>query len=318
MKKSLGIIGCGAVTQKQYVKVLSMFTDISVDGVFDISTELSTLVADLLGAKVMSKQQLLNECEIIVIATPPSTHYELIKDALQPGKKVICEKPFVGTIKECDELVALAKERSAELYVAHFRRTFPSVQLAKSIVKSKIMGEVTGIEVYEGGKFSWITKSGYVYKDPFGGVLFDTGSHTIDMALFMANIDTMDINLKVLSIKKDKAEPAHDIAANLQLETKQGDIDLKIKLSRRLLLSNKIRINCQHGFIDVPAATMSDYIRIGSKTSSTVVYTNTKYADLMDCFAMQFKDMFYDVKDSVYDAKRFINLTKILETIANN
>jgi len=317
--KSLGIIGCGAVTQKQYAKVLGMFhEDVSIDYVFDLNDELAALVAQQLGAKAVTKELLLSKSDIVVIATPPQSHFELIKDALKPGNKVICEKPFVGSIKECNELIALAKERKSELFVAHFRRTFPSVKLAQSIIKSKILGEVQAIEVYEGGKFSWITKSGYVYKDPFGGVLFDTGSHTIDMALFIANIDTIGLEPKVVSIQKDKDEPAHDITAKLKLTTATSSIDLKIKLSRKLLLSNKIRITCQNGFIDVPAATMANYIRISSPISSTIVYAADKYDDLMDCFAMQFKDMFFDVKDSVYDASRFINLTKILEIIAKN
>jgi predicted dehydrogenase len=316
--KSLGIIGCGAVTQNQYVKVLGMFHDVSVNAVFDINTELANLVARQLSAKVVTKQELLEKSDIIIICTPPSTHFGLVQEALAPGKKVICEKPFVGTVKECIALSDLALKRDAELYVAHFRRNFPSVQLAHSIIKSKVLGDVKAIEVYEGGKFSWVTTSGYVYKDPFGGVLFDTGSHTIDMALFMANLDTVNLIPQVVSIVKDKPEPAHDITANLKLNMADSVIDLKIKLSRKLLLSNKIRIICSNGYIDIPAGVAADHIRISGQSGSTVVYSAIKYDDLMEPFAMQFKDMFYDVKDSVYASSRFVNLTKILETIANN
>ncbi|WP_259067296.1 Gfo/Idh/MocA family protein [Mucilaginibacter sp. X4EP1] len=316
MSKSLGIIGCGAVTQNQYLKALGMYHDIAVKYVFDINQELAHVMAAQFGANVVTKEELLSNSDIVVIATPPSTHFQLINEALKKGNKVICEKPFVGSVADCKELIKVAAAREAELYVAHFRRTFPSVQLAQSIIKSKILGNVLGIEVYEGGRFSWQTQSGYVYKDPYGGVLFDTGSHTIDMALFMANIDTGEFEPEVISITKDKSEPSHEIAAELKLKSSAYDINLKVKLSRKLLLSNKVKIICENGYMDIPAG-MANYVRIGSKLSSTVVYSDTKYDDLMDCFAIQFNDMFYDKPESIFSAGRFLNLTKILEVIAN-
>jgi predicted dehydrogenase len=316
--KSLGIIGCGAVTQRLYVKALSMYNDISVDAVFDIKPELAALVAGQLSATVVTKEELLAKSDIVIICTPPSTHFNLVQEALTQGKKVVCEKPFVGLSKEAVFLADLAHQRGAELYVAHFRRNFPSVQMARSIIKSKVLGDVKAIEVYEGGKFSWVTASGYVYNDPFGGVLFDTGSHTIDMALFMANIDIADLSVEALSIIKDKPEPAHDINANLKLHANDATIDLKVRLSRKDLLSNKVRIICSNGYIDVPAGIAANYIRITGQSGSTIVHSGTNYEDLMDCFASQFKGMFYDTVDSVYAASRFINLTKVLEKIAND
>lgn len=317
MSKTLGIIGCGAVTQSNYAKVLNLYRDINVKYVFDINTELAEQVAKLFGATVIAKEDLIKHSDIIVIATPPSTHYALVKEALIKGKKVICEKPFVGNTKDCEDLIKTAADAGAELYVAHFRRLFPAVTVARSIVCSGLLGNITSIEVYEGGRFSWKTQSGYVYKDPYGGVLFDTGSHTIDTALFIAGIDTIEMSSTVVKITKDKEEPAHDIDAKLKIATTTGDIDFTVKLSRRVLLSNKIRVVGENGFIDIPAG-MSSFLRLSSKNSSTIIYSDIEYPDLMDCFAVQFKEMFYDVKNSIFDASRFVNLTKVLETIAGN
>jgi predicted dehydrogenase len=317
MQKKLGIIGCGAVTQSNYVKVLKLYHDIDVKYVHDLNENLANDVASQLGAEAVTKDYLLANSDIVIIATPPSSHYPLIKDSLKKGIKIICEKPFVGKVSECQDLVKLVSDVDAELFVAHFRRLYPSVVLARSIVKSGVLGDIKSIEVYEGGKFSWTTQSGYVYKDPYGGVLFDTGSHTIDMALYIACLDQIELTPKILNIKKDKEEPAHDVEANLALETQFSKIDLKVKLSRRLLLSNKVRITGENGFIDVPAV-MTNHLRMGTEKSSTVVYSDINYDELMDCFAMQFKEMFYDKEDSIFEASRFTNLTKVLELIAQN
>lgn len=317
MDKDLGIIGCGAVTQRNYVKTLPMFSDIKVKCVHDIDDSLSKLVAKQLDAKATTKEELFDKCKIIIIATPPSTHFSLVREALSMGKRVICEKPFVGNVEEALGLLDIAKKSNSELFVAHFRRLYPSVQLARELVDSGVLGQIVSIEAYEGGRFSWKTKSGYVYKDPYGGVLFDTGSHTIDMALYIAKLDSMEMLASLSSIRKDKVEPAHDVEANLVLNSPIGEVDFRIKLSRRQMLANKIRITGTNGFIDIPTL-ISNYVRLGSKNSSTVLYSKVNYEDLMDCFALQFKYMFYDVIDTTFNGLRFVNLTKILEIISKD
>lgn len=316
--EKIGIIGCGAVTQNSYSKALSMYQNVSVTYVFDTNSVIAQEVALIFGASSVSKELLLENSDIIIIATPPSSHHSLVKEALEKGKKVICEKPFVGTFDESVDLINTSNRYNAKLFVAHFRRCFPSVQLARSIVKSGILGAIKSIEAYEGGHFSWQTKTGYIFKDPFGGVLFDTGSHTVDMALHIADLDVISFDTTVLSVKRDKAEPAHEIEAKMKLiKDDNSEIDFVLKLSRRSALANKIRVTGTNGYIDIPVA-MANYIRLAGKQSSTVLYSNVKYNGIMDCFAMQFKEMFDDTEDSIFKASRFSGLTKVLESIATN
>lgn len=320
MLKSVGIIGCGAVVKNSYVEALGKHKNISVDYVCDLNEALANEIAGLFNAKAVTKDVLLQHSDIVIIATPPSSHYSLIMDSLRDNRKIVCEKPFVGTIKECNELVAAAKKANSELFVAHFRRSYPSVLLAQSLIKSNIIGKVTGIEVYEGGKFSWQTQSGYIYKDPYGGVLFDTGSHTIDMALFMTGLDSEEVfESKIKSLKKDQPEPAHHVEAELELLTKNSVIDFKLKLSRRTILSNKVKIIGETGSIDI-SVQLTNYLRLtGSNGLSTIVHSpNTQTILFNDCFTTQFKEMFYDNSDSIFVASRFKNLTSILEVIAGN
>ena len=51
------------------------------------------------------------DIELVYIATPNSLHYAQTKAALLAGKNVLCEKPFVPTVAEADELI----EREAPL-----------------------------------------------------------------------------------------------------------------------------------------------------------------------------------------------------------
>jgi predicted dehydrogenase len=312
----LGIIGCGAVVQKNYVKALSLYPDIDVACVNDLNPAAAAKLAASSGAAISSLEKIKEECTIVVIATPPSSHAALVEEMLVSGRTVICEKPFVGTKSDAEHLTRLTEERSSELFVAHFRRCFPSVRLARSLMESGILGPVTGVSAYEGGRFSWESESGYVYKDPYGGVLFDTGSHTLDMLLYVACLDSGTLETKVTGAERDCPEPSHDLEARVALTREGREIAGHFKFSRSLATANKIRVDCQNGFVELPAG-MANYVRLGKPGGrSVIVFARESYGDLMDCFALQFRQMFYPDAERTFAAGNFINLAAVLESLS--
>lgn len=56
--------------------------------------------------------------DCVYVASPNSLHYGYVKKALLAGKHVICEKPFVGSAAEAEELFALASEKGVFLMEA--------------------------------------------------------------------------------------------------------------------------------------------------------------------------------------------------------
>ncbi|MEG1846920.1 MAG: Gfo/Idh/MocA family oxidoreductase [Lachnospiraceae bacterium] len=45
------------------------------------------------------------EVDIVIIATPPSTHLQILKDCLQHKKHVLCEKPITNTMEQAEQFV---------------------------------------------------------------------------------------------------------------------------------------------------------------------------------------------------------------------
>ena len=141
---------------------------------------------------------LIQHANAIVVTTPPHTHADLIRKSLRPGKIVLCEKPFTTSYRDAVDLANEATSTGALLYVGHFRRNFPQVQLARSLVELGVVGEITDMFVSEGGRFTWKAVSDYIIRDEHGGVLWDTGSHALDMALFASCLDGWpDCDVKV-------------------------------------------------------------------------------------------------------------------------
>ncbi|CAN1556580.1 MviM Predicted dehydrogenases and related proteins [Spirosomataceae bacterium] len=311
-----GIIGCGAVTQKSYISNLPRCGKIVISYLFDTNIEMALKAAKGTDIEAVSLNELKKKSDIIIIATPPSTHFELLKDVLVEGKMVICEKPFLTNAIEVQEVLEIAKKYNSQLYVAHFRRCFPTLKLANELISTNILGEVKGISIFEGGKFSWHTESGYVFSDKSGGVLYDTGSHSIDMALYVTSLDLQTISkVHINTITRDKVEPSHEIKAALKLELESNKaVDFNFMLSRYGVLSNKIKIECENGYLEIPI-DMKNYIKIGRNDKFTILYTKEKYENLMDCFAIQFDEMLNDDINDKFKAYRFSNLVKILETV---
>ena len=60
--------------------------------------------------------------ELVVVNTPNHTHYDFTKQALQAGKHVLVEKPFVARSSQAQELIDLASSKNLKLTVYQNRR----------------------------------------------------------------------------------------------------------------------------------------------------------------------------------------------------
>ena len=88
--------------------------------------------------KMLDNEQL----DFVVVATPTKYHYAIVKNALNKGINVFCEKPFVLNVKEGEELVQLAAKNKLVNQVGyhnHFVGTF--IEL-KRLLKEQIIGDV--------------------------------------------------------------------------------------------------------------------------------------------------------------------------------
>ena len=285
--KSLGIIGCGSVVRNFYVPFIRNFQEIKLKYITDINSGSAEELASILKCKFIPLEKLIEKSHVIIIATPPSTHYKLIKSSIKKNKTIICEKPFVSSLSEAKELIDLSKSMNVRLYIAHIRRCFPSVTLAKSIVETGIMGNLKEISLQEGGKFNYESKSNYVYENKLGGVLLDTGSHTIDTALFLTNLHNTNIdNININNFWVSSKEPSHEIKVKLSLKSTTIAVNLNIHLSRLKVLANKICLIYENGEINIPTE-FSNYIKVTGGSGSSRIYSNEPYSDFMDMFPIQ-------------------------------
>mgnify|MGYP000462869825 FL=1 len=80
--------------------------------------------------------------QAVAIATPAETHANLVREALLAGKDVFVEKPLCLLVKEGEELVTLARERSRILMVGHLLWYHPAILKLKELIDSGELGRI--------------------------------------------------------------------------------------------------------------------------------------------------------------------------------
>ncbi len=115
--------------------------------------------------------------EAVAIATPPRTHYELVRSALEMGKHVLVEKPLATTASDAARLVDLAKQVDRVLMPGHTFIYSPAVNKIRELIASGQMGDVY-----------FITSSrmnlGRYQSD---GVISDLAPHDLSILLYWLN-----------------------------------------------------------------------------------------------------------------------------------
>ena len=82
------------------------------------------------------------DIKCIFIATPPTTHYELVRKAIENNKNVYVEKPMTTSSVEAEKLIKIAKEKSVNLMVGHTFEFSPAVEKIEEIIKEGILGDI--------------------------------------------------------------------------------------------------------------------------------------------------------------------------------
>ncbi|MGX5715898.1 Gfo/Idh/MocA family protein [Arthrobacter sp. MAHUQ-56] len=125
------------------------------------------------------------DLDLIVLGTPPHTHYGLAATAIAHGLHVVVDKPFVPTSALGEELVSRAADGGVLLSVFQNRRWDADFLTLQKVLASGALGDVRSFE----SRFEWWRPEGFGnWRDTVslaegGGILNDLGAHLIDQAV---------------------------------------------------------------------------------------------------------------------------------------
>jgi predicted dehydrogenase len=314
---SVGLVGCGAVVHSNYAKTLLGREAYRVRYVCDTDSSQAASAAALFDAEIVPLEGLADRAEAVIISTPPSTHSALVRSCMRPGRTILCEKPYMTTHEDALEVCESSLACGARVYVGHFRRLFPQLMLARQLAALGAIGDINAFSASEGGRFTWKAVSNYTTQDPTGGVLWDTGAHTLDMALFASGLDSCrDLSVKEIRVEKDKAEPSHDFRAAFVVSAEEREVDGRVHVSRREALPNLIEITGSRGHLAFVTG-LDDRVRLTTASGTTVLRAERSYIELMECVDLQVRRILLSEDAESFAVENFVGQIGLIEALAN-
>jgi predicted dehydrogenase len=243
----LAILGCGAVTEMAHLPAIARTRGPRVTLLVDINAERRDRLAASFGvantaSDVAGKWDLFDAA---IIALPHAMHASSSIDLLAHGKSVLVEKPMAITVAECDAMINASKQSGAVLAVGLMRRFFWSVRFAKTLIQEGVLGQVQSFDFREGMIYGWPVASDFFFRKASagGGVLIDTGAHTLDSLLHLLG-DFADVEYF------DDAEGGVDANCLLNLRLKSGVSGI-VELSRTRKLRNTGIVRGERGILEI-------------------------------------------------------------------
>lgn len=135
-------------------------------------------------------QKLLNDHNInaIYLGLPNHLHKDWIIRCAQAGKHVLCEKPFVISIAEANEVIETIKDTNVICMEALMYRSHPVIKKLQEIIQSKILGEV---KLYNATYTAHIVD---VANPIAGGSIRNLGCYLISLVRLLANAEPISIS----------------------------------------------------------------------------------------------------------------------------
>ncbi len=134
---------------------------------------------------VTSYEELLedDQLELIVVNTPDATHHEYSKMALEAGKHVVIEKPFVMHTAEAEELIEISKKKGKMLSVFQNRRWDGDFMTVKKVLSNNLLGRMVSFESHFDRYRNFIQPDTWKEEPIIGAeIVYNLGAHMIDQA----------------------------------------------------------------------------------------------------------------------------------------
>ncbi|MGE0502664.1 MAG: Gfo/Idh/MocA family protein [Rhizobiaceae bacterium] len=180
-KLGVGVVGCGNISAA-YFRLAPLFKGIEMRACADVNHEAAKARAKEFGVRADTVEGLLKarDIDIVVNLTVPIAHYAVSKAALDAGKHVYSEKPFVLSLKDGLDLKKRAEKKGVRVGSAPDTFLGGAHQLARNLIDSGKLGRITSgtCHVMSHGMEHWHPNPDFFFQAG-GGPILDLGPYYI-------------------------------------------------------------------------------------------------------------------------------------------
>jgi len=208
--------------------------------------------------------------DLVTVATPNATHYEITKAFLEAGFHVLCEKPMTMTVEQGEDIVRTARAAGRICAVNYCYSAYPMVRQMRAMVRAGEIGKVRLVVTnFSHGHHGDATDADnprvrWRYDPAMAGVsgqFADCGIHALHMASFIVGDE----------VEKVSADFASTIASRVLEDDAMVNFRMAGGTVGRLWTSS-VAIGRQHGF-DIQIFGETGGMRWASEQPNQVYYT---------------------------------------------
>ncbi len=210
-KIRVGIVGCGAITQRRHAPEYAANPDAQIAGFYDADpARAGELVARYGGKAYGSVDELIaDEIDAVSVCSPNATHADVSVRALESGKHVLVEKPMALSLEETRRMIGAERASGKILMPDHNQRLIPTHLKARELLKDGAIGKPLFYQCNfkHSGPENWSinnTNSTWFFSKVQArfGVFGDLGSHKIDLIRFLTGMEITDVFATLMTLDK--------------------------------------------------------------------------------------------------------------------
>jgi len=187
----LGIVGCGKVTTMFHLKSIKEVEEVTVTAVADLDRARMEDVRRKAGAErgYTDPKELLAdpEVEAVAINTPPRFHEDLVLEAIEAGKHVLCEKPLAQTIEGCKRIGDAQRGTGLVVLPVHNYAFTPCLVTAQELIEKGEIGALQGIDIrFDNNLWSYGAKTDFRTRETHG-IVEDILPHALSVVQVLSD-----------------------------------------------------------------------------------------------------------------------------------
>ncbi|MEM6430244.1 MAG: Gfo/Idh/MocA family oxidoreductase, partial [Deinococcota bacterium] len=179
----IGVVGAGMMASwhiERWLGLQERGQPVQIAGIFDKNQQRAAELAQTYDCPAFTElDALLAACDVVDVCTPTDQHADIVVQAAQTGKDVICEKPMARTLQDAQRMLDACEQAGVRLFIAHVVRFFSQYEGAKAALDAGMLGSPGVIRLSRGGSFPGRWYGDYMRS---GGVVLDLSIHDLDMA----------------------------------------------------------------------------------------------------------------------------------------
>ncbi|MGL1890514.1 MAG: Gfo/Idh/MocA family oxidoreductase [Spirochaetaceae bacterium] len=312
---NVGIIGAGKISLR-HVEALKSIEGVNLISVADIISKRSESLSKLFGGtsykdyKVMITKESI---DCVIINLPHNLHKDCAIWCAGQGINIFLEKPMAIDSNECKKIILETEKFGVKLVIGHVQRYFPENILAKEIIDSGELGEVTtimdcrNINYFSSDRPAWFldkSRSG-------GGILMNFGAHSLDKLKWLTGSKIKNIYGKV-----GNGEMGHNIEGHAQ-----ALVEMECGVTATLNYSGYKEVTKNETIIHLTKGTLKLVTGKGLWKSINGEYISLPVKKVFDPFKKQleeFVDQITGSKTIVTDGLYGKEIISAIESIYNN